>query len=307
MDRPLQPIKLPLPEAEFIYSGHTACPGCGAVLAMRYALKALGPRTIMAIPPSCAGVFAGGFPFSAIRVPVLRVAFEATAISASGIRAALDAMGKRDIHVLAWAGDGGTFDIGLQALSASAERNDNIIYVCYDNEAYMNTGIQRSSSTPEGAWTTTTPSPYLKDTPKKDIVRIMAAHKIPYIATASVGYPVDLVKKMEKAKGIVGTRFLLIFSPCPTGWRHAPELTIRIARLATETGIFPLYEVENGENYIVTEKRSRKPLKEYLSLQGRFRNLRQEDIERLEERVKKEQEFLARMARPSETSLPSGA
>src|SRR5512134_1905899 len=185
MDRAPQ-IKFPIPREEFVFSGHTACPGCGAVLAMRYALKALGPKTVMVIPPSCAGVIAGGFPVSALKIPVLRIAFETTAISASGIRAALDMTGKKDIHVLAWAGDGGTFDIGLQALSASAERNDNIIYVCYDNEAYMNTGIQRSSSTPEGTWTTTTPSPYLKDTPKKDIVRIMAAHGIPYIATASV-------------------------------------------------------------------------------------------------------------------------
>ena len=295
MDRPSQ-IKFPIPEEEFVCSGHTACPGCGAALAMRYALKALGPRTIMVIPPSCAGVIAGGFPVSALGVPVLRIAFETTAISASGVRAALDMTGKKDIHVLAWAGDGGTFDIGLQALSASAERNDNIIYVCYDNEAYMNTGIQRSSSTPEGAWTTTTPSPDLKDTQKKDIVRIMAAHKIPYIATASVGYPVDLVKKMEKAKEITGTRFILIFSPCPTGWRYSSELTVKLARLAADTGLFPLYEIQDGEKYALGPKRREKPLKEYFSVQGRFRNLKEEDLRRIEEKVRKEQEYLACMA-----------
>ena len=289
-------MKFPIPEEELLYSGHTACPGCGAVLALKYVLKGLGPRTMIVIPPSCAGTISAPFPYSSLKIPVLRIPFETTAISASGIRAALDVMGKKDIHVLAWAGDGGTFDIGLQALSAAAERNDNILYVCYDNEAYMNTGIQRSSSTPEGAWTTTTPSPYLKDTPKKDIIRIMAAHNIPYIATASVGYPVDLVKKVVKAKEKVGTKFILVFSPCPTGWRYSPEVTIRIAKLATETGIFPLYEVENGEKYVLTQRRSRKPLKEYFSLQGRFRNLKDEDLLRAEEKVKKDWEYLTRLA-----------
>ncbi len=257
MDRSAQ-IKFPIPEEDLVYSGHTACPGCGAVLALKYVLKGLGPRTIVVIPPSCAGTIVAPFPYSALKIPILRIPFESTAISASGVRAALDAMGKKDIHVLGWAGDGGTFDIGLQALSAAAERNDNIIYVCYDNEAYMNTGIQRSSATPEGTWTTTTPSPYVKDTPKKDIVRIMAAHKIPYIATASVGYPLDLIKKVEKAKEKVGTKFILIFSPCPTGWRYSAEMTIKIAKLATETGIFPLYEIEDGEKYYLGQKQQGK-------------------------------------------------
>ena len=242
------------------------------------------------------GQLSAPFPFSSLKIPVLRIPFETTAISASGVRAALDAMGKKDIHVLAWAGDGGTFDIGLQALSAAAERNDNIIYVCYDNEAYMNTGIQRSSSTPEGAWTTTTPSPFLKDTPKKDIVRIMAAHKIPYIATASIGYPLDLIKKVIKAKEKGGTKFILVLSPCPTGWRYSSEMTIRIAKLATETGIFPLYEVEDGEKYTLSPQRSQKPLKDYFSIQGRFRNLKEEDLSRIETKVAKDREYLTRMA-----------
>lgn len=295
MDRSAQ-VKFPIPEEELLYSGHTACPGCGAVLALKYVLKGLGPKTMIVIPPSCAGTISAPFPFSSLKIPVLRIPFETTAISASGIRAALDVMGKRDVHVLAWAGDGGTFDIGLQALSAAAERNDNIIYVCYDNEAYMNTGIQRSSSTPEGAWTTTTPSPYLKDTPKKDIVRIMAAHKIPYIATASIGYPPDLIRKVNKAKEKTGTRFILILSPCPTGWRYSSEMTIRMAKLATETGIFPLYEIENGEKYILTKRHSEKSLKDYFSLQGRFRNLKDEDLQRIEEKVKKDREYLMRLA-----------
>jgi pyruvate/2-oxoacid:ferredoxin oxidoreductase beta subunit len=295
MDRTAQ-LKFPIPQEDFLYSGHTACPGCGAVLALKYVLKGLGPRTIIVIPPSCAGTISAPFPFSSLKIPVLRIPFESTAISASGIRAALDVMGKRDIQVLGWAGDGGTFDIGLQALSAAAERNDDIFYVCYDNEAYMNTGIQRSSATPEGAWTTTTPSPYVKDTPKKDIVQIMAAHKIPYIATASVGYPADLVKKVKRAKGIKGTKFILIFSPCPTGWRYSSELTIQIAQLATETGLFPLYEIENGEKYSLSRRRSKKPIKEYFSLQGRFRKMKDEELLRAEERVKKHWEFLTRLA-----------
>lgn len=295
MDRSAQ-IKFPIPEEELVYPGHTACPGCGAVLAMKYVLKGLGPRTIMVLPPCCEGTIASKFPHSSLKIPVLRVAFEATAVSASGIRAALDVMGKKDVHVLALAGDGGTFDIGLQALSGAAERNDDIIYVCYDNEGYMNTGIQRSSSTPECAWTTTTPAHYEKDTPKKDIIRIMAAHNIPYIATASIGYPVDLVRKVEKAKGIKGTRFILIFSPCPTGWRYSSEMTIKIAKLATETGIFPLYEIENGEKYTLNPRRSKdKPVKEYFSIQGRFRNLTEENLRWFEEKVQKERRYLNRM------------
>lgn len=293
MARPA-PMKFPIPEDEFVYSGHTACAGCSAVMAMRYVLKALGPRTIMVIPPSCSGPIAGAFPFSAFKIPVLRIAFETTAISASGIRAALDVMEKKDINVLAWGGDGATFDIGLQALSGAAERNDDIIYVCYDNEAYMNTGIQRSSATPQGVWTSTTPG--RKENPKKDIIRIMAAHKIPYIATASVGYPTDLIRKVRKAKDTYGTKFILVFSPCPTGWRYSPELTIRVAKLATETGIFPLYEIENGERYSLSRKRLQKPVQEYIALQGRFRRLSEEDLRKVEDTVRKEWEYLNRMA-----------
>ena len=295
MDRSAK-MKFPVPREEYLYAGHTGCPGCGAALALKYVLKGLGPRTMIVIPPSCAGTIAAGFPFSALKIPVLRVPFESTAVTASGIRAALDATGKKDIHVLAWAGDGGTSDIGLQALSAAAERNDDILYVCYDNEAYMNTGIQRSSSTPEGSWTTTTPIPHVKDTPKKDIARIMVAHNIPYVATASIGYPRDLVEKTRKAAGMRGTKFLLVFAPCPTGWRYAPDRTIELARLATETGLFPLYEVEDGEKYTLGRKRTKKPLSDYFSAQGRFRGLGEEALERFETKVRKEQEYLTRMS-----------
>jgi len=249
---------------------------------------------MMVIPAGCTGPISGGYPISALKIPSLRIAFGTTAISASGIQAALEAMGKKDINVLAWGGDGATFDIGLQALSAAAERNDNIIYVCYDNEGYMNTGVQMSSASPEGAWTTTTPD--AKKTPKKDIVSIMAAHRIPYIATASVGYPKDLIRKMEKAKKIHGTKFVLIFSPCTTGWRYPPEQTIRIAKLATETGVFPLYEIEDGERYTLGRQGGKKPVKEYLDLQGRFRNLDEQVIGRIEAWIEKRRDYLQRLA-----------
>ena len=211
-------------------------------------------------------------------MPIYHCAFETAASTAAGISHALSQLGKEGIITLAWAGDGGTFDIGLQALSGAAERGDNIIYVVYDNEAYMNTGIQRSSSTPHGAWTTTTPVKHFKKGKKKNIMEIMAAHYIPYCATASIAYPEDFIKKLEKAKSIKGTKFFHLFAPCPTGWKHPPDITIKIARLATETNIFPIYEVENGCYRINRKIKNPKPVKEYLGLQGRFRHLSEEDI-----------------------------
>lgn len=287
-------MKLPLPEVELVCSGHTACPGCSLPLALRYVLKALGPKTIVVIPPSCAGPLAGNYPVSALKVPILRVAFETTAISATGVRAALDAKGRQDVHVLAWGGDGATYDIGLQALSSAAERNDDIFYVCYDNEGYMNTGMQRSSATPKGAWTTTTP--YAKKTRKKNLMQIMAAHRIPFAATASIGYPTDFLRKVEKAKEIQGMKFFLVHSPCPTGWRYSPEWTIRLAKLAVQSGLFPLYEILDGETYRINRKPSKTSIRDYLSPQGRFRSMKEEDIQAWEEQIKREWRFLNHMA-----------
>ncbi|MCK4225885.1 pyruvate synthase subunit beta, partial [candidate division WOR-3 bacterium] len=188
---------------------------------------------------------------------------------------------------------GGTYDIGIQALSGAAERNDDIFYICYDNEAYMNTGVQRSGSTPLKAWTTTTPVAHPKDRPKKDLISIMAAHRIPYIATASVAYPEDLTAKLEKAKNIKGTRFLLIFSPCPPGWKADPKNTIKLARLAVETKVFNLLEIENGLDWRITKKiRKPKPVIEYLKLQGRFRHLTEDDVSLIQENVEKEWNIL---------------
>jgi pyruvate/2-oxoacid:ferredoxin oxidoreductase beta subunit len=272
-------MTITLPREELMSSGHLACQGCGATLAMRYALKALGQKTILCIPACCWSVIDGPFPHSSLDVPIYHCAFETAASSASGVRAGLDMVGDKETTVMAWAGDGGTFDIGIQALSGAAERNEDFIYTCYDNEAYMNTGIQRSSATPLGAWTTTTPVKHYKKERKKDIIGIMAAHDIPYIATASIAYPEDMIKKFKKAKDIHGTRFIHIYAPCPTGWKSRPDDTVKLARLAVQTGYFPLYEIEEGEKWTLNLKiKERKPITDYLKLQGRFRHLKEEEI-----------------------------
>jgi pyruvate/2-oxoacid:ferredoxin oxidoreductase beta subunit len=286
-------MKLTLPEEELMSPGHLACQGCGATMAMRYVLKALGLKTIVCIPACCWAVIDGPFPHSSLSIPIFHCAFETAASTAAGVKAGLEITGDTETTVMAWAGDGGTFDIGLQALSGAAERNDDIIYVCYDNEAYMNTGIQRSSATPYGAWTTTTPVKHFKNRPKKDIDAIMAAHRIPYLATASVAYPEDMFKKAKKAKEIKGTRFLHIYAPCPSGWKSRPEDTVKLARLAVQTGIFPLYEIEDGERTTISIKvKERKPINDYLRLQGRFRHLKEQDIADMQAEVDRKNERL---------------
>jgi pyruvate ferredoxin oxidoreductase beta subunit/2-oxoisovalerate ferredoxin oxidoreductase beta subunit len=272
------PIKDLIPDVELMSSGHLACPGCGGSISMRLVLKALGPKTIVTLPACCWTIVAGPYPQSTLSVPLFHTAFETAAAAASGIRAALDMKGDTDTTVVAWAGDGGTFDIGLQALSGAAERNENILYVCYDNEAYMNTGIQRSSSTPWGAWTTTTPAGTPKSHPKKDMLAILAAHGIPYGATASIAYPGDLVAKVTKAKGIQGTRFLHILSPCPPGWKTSDEETIDLARMAVLNRVFPLMEVEDGQRWRFTMDHPGDPVEPYIRRQGRFRHLTDEQI-----------------------------
>ena len=271
-------MKLTLPIEENMTPGHLASQGCGAAIAMRVTLKALGRRTILTIPACCWTVIAGPFPYSSVKAPLLHTAFETTAAAASGIRAALKVLGKEDVMVAGWAGDGGTFDIGLQAISGAAERNEDIFFFCYDIEDYMNTGIQRSGATPYGAWTTTTPVAYFKKEVKKSIDDILSAHNIPYHATASVAYPEDLFKKIVKAKKIKGFKFIHILSPCPSGWKSKPEDTVKLGRLAVQTGVFPLYEVVNGVYKQTIKTSKRKPLCEYLKLQGRFSHLTEENI-----------------------------
>jgi pyruvate/2-oxoacid:ferredoxin oxidoreductase beta subunit len=289
-------MKLDLPDQEYMYSGHVGCPGCGAAIAMRFVLKALGDQIIMVIPACCWSIIAGPYPLSTLRVPVLHSAFETGGAVASGVRAALDMKGDTKTTVVTWAGDGGTFDIGFQALSGAVERNEDFIYVCYDNEAYMNTGVQRSSSTPYGAWTTTTPGRDWKKMRKKNIVETLAAHRIPYAATASIAYPEDLVAKVKKAKALRGSRFLHIFSSCPTGWRIPSELAIRIARMAVQTNIFPLYEVEDGVKYTVNFHPKGYLVREYFHMQGRFQHLTDHDLDQIQEMVDEDWELLLRKA-----------
>jgi 2-oxoisovalerate ferredoxin oxidoreductase beta subunit len=288
-------IHLTIPEEEIMSPGHLACQGCGASLAMRYALKALGPNTITAIPACCWAVIDGPFPYSAAGVPVYHCAFETAASTASGISYALKALNKKDIATLAWAGDGGTFDIGLQALSGAAERGDHIIYIVYDNEAYMNTGIQRSSATPYGAWTTTTPVKHFKKTIKKNIMEIMVAHRIPYCATANIAYPEDFIKKLEKARKIEGCKFIHLYAPCPTGWKHSPATTVKIARLATQTRVFPIYEVEQGVYKINKKITKFTPVEEYLNEQGRFRHLSADEVKHIQTSVENNWDHLLRL------------
>jgi pyruvate ferredoxin oxidoreductase beta subunit/2-oxoisovalerate ferredoxin oxidoreductase beta subunit len=261
-----------LPPDEILAPGHVGCGGCGATLSMRLALKALGQKTVLVVPACCWSVIDGPAPYSAAGVPLMHTPFASAAAAASGVRAALDLKGETDTTVVAWAGDGGTFDIGIQALSAAAERNENIVFVCYDNEAYMNTGVQRSSATPFGAWTTTTPGTRVKDQEKKDLLAVLVAHGIPYAATATVAYPDDFTAKFTKARGLRGTRFLHLLSPCPPGWRIPSERAIAFARLAVAARVFPLVEIEEGA-WRITVDPPRVPLEEYLRGQGRFRQL----------------------------------
>ncbi len=284
-------------EEEFLSSGHFACPGCGETLAFRHVLKALGRRVAVITTAGCGSVVDGYWPLSASKVPFFHCSFGTAAATAAGLKAGLEMIGDLTTTVLAWAGDGGTFDIGFQSLSGAAERNEDILYCCYDNEAYMNTGIQRSSATPKGSWTTTTPVQNLKEEPKKDIDAILAAHRIPYLATASLAFPEDLARKVKKAKRIKGTRFIHILIPCPPGWRFQSDLMIRLSRLAVETRTFPLFEVDHGMRYQLNPMPKKIPLKEYVRLQGRFSHLSEKQIEVIQKEIDTKWEELLDRAR----------
>jgi len=263
---------------ECILPGSAACPGCPATMALRTVFKALGKKTIMSVPACCTSVIESLYPNTSFDVPVMNIAFEAAAAGASGIRAALDKQGKEDINVIAWAGDGGTYDIGIQALSGALERGTNFIYFCYNNQIYSNTGIQRSGATPYAAWTTTTVKG--KTEFRKDMGDIIRAHHIPYCAQACVSYPEDLYNKVKKAKGIKGPKYIEILAPCPPGWRFSMNRTVEMGRLAIETGAWALYECENdvmtfnGKSKLILEQKiERKPLEEWIKYQGRFSHL----------------------------------
>jgi len=272
-----------IPEEEFIYPGTRACAGCSMALIYRIALKALGPKTIITVPASCLTVLHGMQGFCTTKVSVLHTPFATTGASASGIVASLEDKGlAEDINVVAFAGDGGTVDIGIQSLSGAVERGTNFIYACYDNEAYMNTGVQRSGSTPSGAYTTTTPNG--KKEYKKNMPKILEAHGIPYVATAISSYPLDLYEKFKNAMKIKGPKYIHILAPCPLGWGYNPKDSIEIGRLAVQTGFWPLYEVIDGKFILSKDSQrfldltKRKPISEYLNIQKRFKNISDEDI-----------------------------
>jgi len=269
-----------LPTEENLAPGHRMCSGCGVTIGVRQILLAAPKDVIVVTATGCLEVSTVAYPYTAWRCPWVHVAFENAAAVASGIEAALKALerkgyGKRH-PVIAFGGDGGTYDIGIQALSGALERGHRLLYVCYDNEAYMNTGIQRSGGTPYGTWTTTTPFGKVrpgKTEVKKNLMGIVVAHGIPYAATASISHWKDLMNKVRKALSYDGPSFIHLLTPCNRGWRFDPAQTIRIAKLAVETRYFPLYEVENGVYRITVPVPRPKPIEEFIKVQGRLRHL----------------------------------
>jgi len=288
---------LSLPEEELVHPGNRACSGCGLSIIYRIALKALGKDTILVVPPSCLTVLQGLYPIASTKLPSLNVTFASTAAAATGVLAALRALNREHTTVAAWAGDGGTADIGIQALSGACERGEDFIFICYDNEAYMNTGVQRSGTTPQGVLTTTTPiSGKLQIS--KDVPAIIAAHGVDYIATASASYPLDLFDKITKAKSIKGVKYLHVHTPCPSGWGFEPQYAVKIGKLAVEAGLYDLYEIEYSDwrltgpsERLLTKKRL--PVAEYFKTQTRFKGLSESKISEIQKQIDKKWEEYA--------------
>lgn len=279
-----------LPKEEFFHSGHPFCPGCSGGVVMRWITKVLGRNSICILSASCVALPAMVYPHS-LEIPCLYIAMAPSPAGLTGISAAIRVLKRkgripadRKINVFVMSGDGSAGDIGMASLSGAAERNDDGIFFCFDNEAYMNTGIQRSGTTPAFSWTTSTLTG--KQQPKKDLPRIMAAHDIPYVTTVSIAHPEDFIKKVEKARDMEpGFKYFHILSPCPTGWRFPEKETIHVARLAVETGFWVLYEIENGSLTINYRPGKRKPVEEYLRAQGRFKGIPDKGIEALQKWV----------------------
>jgi pyruvate/2-oxoacid:ferredoxin oxidoreductase beta subunit len=277
-------------ERPLLLPGHAACAGCMPAINVRHVLGALAAATpdreiVLVIPASCWTIIAGTWPVNAFGVSVYLTPFASAAAEASGIKAALRLRGRTNTHVVVWAGDGSTSDIGFSGVSAAAERNEDILYVLNDNEAYMNTGVQKSGATPEGAWTTTTPAGAPRRGEKKDLDHIMAAHGIPYVATLAAGsVPLlkDLRAKVTRAAGMSGFRFLHALGPCPPGWRYPTGQSAELARLAVESRYFPLVEVDEGAWRITYRPKHPVPVREFLSQQGRFGHLDDAEIDEIQ-------------------------
>jgi len=269
-----------------LFYGHKACGGCGEALAVRIAMKILGERTVSVLPAGCMSAVSFNYPHMCFTNNAIITPFAATASVATGVAAGLRALGVENTHTVGFAGDGGTADIGLQALSGAIDRNEQIIYFCNDNEAYMNTGIQKSGLTPYGSKTTTTPAG--KNLPgsitmKKNMFEIVAAHGIPYAATASIGYLDDFMMKVQKAMATKGTSYIHVMAPCPTGWGYPSEITVSLAKEAVDSGLWFLAEYEDGEFTLNRNPKEFTPARDYLKKQIRFKHLTEVDINTIEE------------------------
>ena len=281
---------LNLTTEEFVYPGNRACSGCGLNVLYRMGLKAIGRDCIFVVPPSCLTVLQGLYPIASTQVPVLNVTFASTAAASTGVRAAMKVLKKENTKVVAWAGDGGTSDIGIQSLSAAIERGEDFLYICYDNEAYMNTGVQRSGTTPKGTITTNTPLKG-KLQKSKDVPAIIAAHNPTYVATASASFPLDFHDKVKKAIDLKGMKYIHIHTPCPSGWGMEERFAIKVGKLAVNTGLYELYEVENGKKTFsapsakLLNRKSLPRVIEYFKMQSRFRALSGEFLEGLQEEI----------------------
>ena len=281
---------------ERLTPGHRLCPGCGASIAVRQVLMGTDKPVVVGAATGCLEVATTIYPYTAWNVPFIHNAFENVAATISGVETAYRALKKKgkitkDIKFVAFGGDGGTYDIGLQSLSGALERGHNFVYVCYDNEAYMNTGVQRSSATPEGASTTTAPSgkaSYGKTQFRKDLTAIVAAHNIPYVAQGCISHWNDLVAKSQKAFATEGPAFLNVLSLCHRGWRFKEEDTIKVAKLAVDTGFWPLIEIEKGAWRFTHKPKERKPVVEFLKTQGRFKHLFKEENKHVLDSIQKQ-------------------
>ncbi|MEM4575958.1 MAG: pyruvate synthase subunit PorB [Candidatus Nezhaarchaeales archaeon] len=295
-----------LPKTEYFSAGHRLCQGCPEGVIARLVTKVLGPYCIIVTPTGCLEVSTSVYPETAWKVPWIHVAFENAAAVASGIEVGIKALKKRglkfadrEINVVVLAGDGGTADIGFQALSGALERGHDFVYICMDNEAYMNTGIQRSGTTPFKAWTTTTPVGTKwrgKFQFKKDMASIVAAHGIPYVAVASISHPIDFANKVKKAAEIEGPAYIHVLAPCPTGWRFDPSKTIEVARLGVLTGMWILYEIEENNFRVTVPVPKRRPVRDYLMMQGRFRHLNDDEIAEVQRYVDEQVERVNKLA-----------